>query len=86
MTFDPRNDGAERCEAFCKEFIALLKKHQVEIVGDWHHMQHTTLQHDGGDPDNGWLLDMQDFYMLSRTEQNDVFAAHFADVNKKVDT
>ena len=58
MTFDPNKDGADRCEAFCAAFVALLREHQVKIVGAWNELQLTQLQHDGGQ-ENGWLLDMQ---------------------------
>lgn len=65
MTFDPNKDGADRCETFCTAFVALLKEHGVKIAGNYYDLQAVTLQHDGGEPENGWLLDMQDIQMLT---------------------
>jgi hypothetical protein len=64
MTFDPNKDGADRCEAFCAAFVALLRQHQVKITGEFRDLQQVQLQHDGGQ-ENGWLLDMQDIQFLT---------------------
>jgi hypothetical protein len=69
MTFDPSKDGADRCEAFCAAFVALLREHQVKITGKFRDLQQVRLEHDGGDPENGWLLDMQDMAMLANGEK-----------------
>ncbi len=61
--FDESLDGVDRCGKFLEQLSALMKEHHVKVNGVIRDLQQVDFTHE--DPENGWIVDMQDVQTLT---------------------
>jgi hypothetical protein len=61
---EPVKDGADVCLEFIDDIVALFKKHDVQVVGQWEHLVLCDLVH--ADAENGWTLDFETIQSLTK--------------------
>ena len=60
--FDESNDGADRAAAFLELLVAIMKEHHVTVDGA---LRECCFEHEFGDRDGWWQLDMHDVQILT---------------------